>query len=99
MRVGVVLAGAVVSITAGGLVRSKLLQPNLVIVMEPVLVIVDEDGRGNVHGVDQTKTFADAALANEFFDLRRDVDESTPRRNFKPKMFGQRFQCFVSTVY
>ena len=32
-----------------------------------------------------------AALTDEFLDLRRDVDEPAPARDFKPKMFSERF--------
>ena len=53
VRVGVVLAGAVVVVGAGRLVRRELFQPDFVVVMQPALVVVDEDRRGDVHGVDQ----------------------------------------------
>ena len=89
--VGVVFAGAVVSIGGGRRVRREFFQPDVVIVMQPALVVVDEDRCGDVHGVDQTKAFAHAALIDEFLDLRRDVDEAASVRNFKPKMFGERF--------
>ena len=45
-----------------------------------------------MHGVDQTKTFGDAAAVNEFIDLRCDVDEPASSRHFEPKMFSERFQ-------
>jgi hypothetical protein len=92
MRVSIVFAGAIVPISAGGLMGRDFLQPNLIIVMEPTLIVINENGRRDVHGVNQAKTFADTALANEFFNLWGDVDESAPRRNFKPKMLGKRFQ-------
>jgi hypothetical protein len=43
MRVGVVFAGPVVMVLAGGFVGSKLLEPDFVIVVQTGLVIVDED--------------------------------------------------------
>ena len=92
MGVGIIFAGAIVPVGAGGLVWRQFFQPDLVIVMEPALVVINKNGRGNVHGVDQTKTFADAALGNEFLNLWRDVNESASARNFKPEMLGKRFQ-------
>ena len=89
--VGVVFAGAVVVVGAGRRVRREFFQPDLVVVMKAALVVVDEDRRGDVHGVDQTKPFLHAALMDEFLDLRRDVDESAAIRHFKPKMFSERF--------
>jgi len=59
--------------------------------VEPRLIVVDEYRGGDVHGVDQTKTFAHAAPVNELLDLRRDVDEPAPIRYLEPKMFSERF--------
>ena len=44
-----------------------------------------------MHGVDEAKAFGHAALTNESFNLRRDVDESASIRDFEPKMFSERF--------
>jgi hypothetical protein len=41
MRVGVVLAGPVVMVLAGGFVGRKFLEPDFVIVVQPRLVVVD----------------------------------------------------------
>jgi hypothetical protein len=92
MRVGVIFAGAIVVVGRGGRVRRQFLQPNLVIVVQTGFIIVDEDRRGDVHGVDQAKTFFHAAPANQLLDCRRDVDEPAATRNFEPEMFGKRFQ-------
>ena len=92
MGVGIIFAGAIVPISAGRLVRRQFFQPDLVIVMEPALVVVNENGCGNVHRVDQAKAFANATLANEFLNLWRDVNESASARNFKPEILGERFQ-------
>ena len=58
--------------------------------MEPRLIIVDEHGGGDVHGVDQTKALHYAAPVNEFLDLRCDVDEPASIRYLEPKMFSKR---------
>ena len=95
MRVGIIFSGAIVAVGASRRVRPQFFQPGLVILMQPALVVVNENGCGNVHGVDQTKAFADATLANEFLNLRRDVNESASARNFKPEMLGERFHLNI----
>ena len=89
MGVGVIFASPVVSIGAGRSVRRQLFQPQIVIVMEPRFVVVDEYRGRDVHGVDQTKAFSHAATMDEFLDLGRDIDEPASIRYFKPKMFGE----------
>jgi hypothetical protein len=77
MRVRVIFARAIVLDKAlVGACGAELLEPELVVVMKPALIIIDEHRRGDVHRVDEAKTFAHGALTNEFFDLRRDVDEA-----------------------
>jgi len=44
--IGVVFAGAVVMVILDRLMRREFLQPDLVIVVEAALVIVNEDARG-----------------------------------------------------
>jgi hypothetical protein len=56
--------------------------------MEPGFIVVNEHRSGDVHRIDQTKTFGDVASSNDLLDLRRNVDESPPIRYFEPKMFG-----------
>src|SRR3954469_21667947 len=52
VRIAVVLAGAVVLVAVGARIeRRKLLQPALVVLVQPRLVIVDEDAGGDVHGI------------------------------------------------
>ena len=46
-----------------------------------------------MHGVYEAKALSHTAALNEFFDLRRDVDESASIRHFEPKMLSERFQC------
>jgi hypothetical protein len=53
MRIGVVLAGAVMPLLRDRLVRGQLLQPAFVVLVQAGFVVVDEDGGGNVHGVGQ----------------------------------------------
>ena len=91
MGVGVVFAGPIVAIAGGRRMRSQFLQPHLVVVMESWFIVINEHGRSDVHGVDQTKAFGHAALVNEFLDLWCNVDEPASIRYFEPKMFSERF--------
>lgn len=70
---------------------SELFQPHLVIVMKPAFIVIDEDRSRDMHGVDQTKTVAHPAFADEFLNLRSNVDESTSAWYLEPEMFGERF--------
>ncbi len=49
MRVGIVLAGAVLEILAGTRVGSQFLQPFLIIGVQAPFVVVDGDAGSNVH--------------------------------------------------
>ena len=53
VRVGIVLAGLVVMIAANGFVWRELFEPGFVIVMQSAFVVIDEDRRGDVHGIYQ----------------------------------------------
>ena len=66
--------------------------------MQSAFIVVDEDRCGNMHGVNQAKPFADPALVNEFLDLWGNIEESAPPGNFKPEMFGERFQDVLCTI-
>jgi hypothetical protein len=72
MDLGVIFAGPVVSLSTRRRMRGHFPQPHLIIVMEPWLIVIDEHRKGDVHGVDQAKTFHCATLLNEFLDLWRD---------------------------
>ena len=48
--------------------------------MQSRFVIVDEDGRRDVHRVHEAKALFDAALAQRLFHLRRDVHKTPAGR-------------------
>src|SRR5882762_8259775 len=82
--VGVVLAGAIVPVAFGArIVRGQLLEPALVVLMEPRLVVVDEHARGDVHRVHQAEPLAHAALPHGFLHLVGDVHEVHARRDLE----------------
>ena len=89
--VGIVFAGAIVAISAGWRVRREFFQPDFVIMMKSQFIVIDKHRGGYVHGVDKTKALGHTAPGDEFFDLRRDVDEPAPARHLKPKIFSERF--------
>src|SRR5581483_4565966 len=86
--VGVVLAGVVVAVLLGRSVRGEALEPALVVLVEARLVVVDEDGRGDVHGVHEHEPLAHAALRDGAGDLARDVHEPAPRRDVEPELLA-----------
>jgi hypothetical protein len=53
-------------------------QPSFLVGVQPLLVIVDENGRGNVHGIDECYAFLNVALLQGGLDLRGDIEK--PRR-------------------
>jgi hypothetical protein len=88
VRVGVVFPGAVVLILRDGFVGRQALQPDFIVVMEARLVVIDKNGGGDVHGVDQAEALLDAALAHEVLDLVGYVDEAAPVGDVEPEMLG-----------
>ncbi len=91
MRVSVVLACPVVMVLVDRFVRRQVLEPDLVVVMQSLLVIVDEDRGRDVHRVNQRKTFANATLTQAVLDLRRDVDKPAARRHVETKALCDSF--------
>ena len=57
--------------------------------MKARFVVINEHRGGDVHGVDKAKAFSHATVMDEFFDLRRDIDEAASTRHFEPKMFRE----------
>ena len=55
MGIGVILAD-VVAIPGDRGVGGQVFQPDLVVVMQPGLIVIDEDAGGDVHGIDLTNT-------------------------------------------
>jgi hypothetical protein len=90
--VSVVFAGAIMPIKGGRCMWRQCFQPQLVIVVKPRFIVIDKHRGSDVHGVDETEAFGDAASVNKLLDLRRDVDEPTSIGDFEPKMFSERFQ-------
>ena len=52
-----------------------MFKPRFKIVVKTFLVIVDEDGRSDVHGIYEDKSFLNSALAKAVLHLGSNVDE------------------------
>ena len=98
MRIGVVLAGVVVLLMLDGLMGRELLQPPLVIRVQPRLVVIDKNTCRNVHRVDEAKPLRNATPLHQLFHLRRDIYKRPPCGDIKPKFFGERFHLVVKIL-
>ncbi len=94
VRIGVILAGAVVPVLRYRLMRREFFKPHIIVMQQPVFGIIYEYRRRYMHGIHQTDALLNTALSHQAFDRIRYVHESTAVRNFKPKMFCQRFHGF-----
>src|SRR5262249_13349733 len=63
VSIGVVFAGTVVQISRHGLVRSKLLQPSRIVLVQPRFIVVDEYRSSDMHGIHEYESFSDATFA------------------------------------
>src|SRR5262245_61714750 len=88
VSVTIVLAGQIVTVALQRLVRSQLLEPFLVIVMESRFVVVNKDRSGDMHCIHERHALAYAALLETFFDFRRDVDERSSRGDVEPQLLA-----------
>ena len=91
VRVGVVLR-AIVTVLAVRFFRGELFQPFFEIGVESTFVVIDEDAGRDVHGIDQTQSFFDAAGAEATVNLRRDVEQPAARGDLEPEFFAEGFQ-------
>src|SRR5579871_4622305 len=91
MGVRIVLSRAIMPVLGCRGVWRELFQPDIVVLKQAALRVVDEDRSGDVHRVHEAKAFLHPAFLDEFLDGIRDVDKPAPVRHFKPKMFRQRF--------
>jgi hypothetical protein len=56
--------------------------------MQAALVVVDEDTRSNVHRRNKAQTLLDAAFAQAFLYLGRDIDECAATRYVEPQLLA-----------
>jgi hypothetical protein len=73
-----------VTVLFNGLMGSKLLKPDLEIMVKAGFIIINEDGSSDMHGIDQHQSFLNTTFSETRFNLRSDVDESPPCGHLKP---------------
>src|SRR5580698_550972 len=93
MRVTVVFASFVMLIVLAK--RSQMLQPLVDILDQSALIIVHVDAGRDVHGGDEHHALLNAALGNDFGDLRSDVHVSPAGLRVEFKVLGERFHSIV----
>jgi len=96
MGVGVVFAGLVVLVARPA--WGEFLEPDADVLDEAVLVIVDIDGGGYVHGGDEAEAVVDAALADDVIDLGGDVDHLVALAGLEGQVLGVGFHSLRHVV-
>ncbi len=91
VSVGVVLASIVVALLVNGRVGCQLLQPLGVILVQTALIVIDENGGGDVQGIDQHQSLLDAAFSYRAGHLGRDVHEPHPFWNLNRQFLAVAF--------
>jgi hypothetical protein len=79
-------------------VRSEFLQPDFIVVVESAFIVVDENGRGNMHGVAKTEPFIHATAKDQFLNGVGDIDEAAASFDFEPEVLGEGFHCEEATI-
>jgi hypothetical protein len=69
------------------LMGRELFQPDIIIMMQAGLIVIDKNGCGNVHCVAQNDPFLNTAFLQAFFYLGRNVNKSSAGRHLKPEFF------------
>ena len=97
MGIGVVFTGTVVLVVGGGGMRGELLQPTFEIVVQPRFIVIDENGGGDVHGIDEAQPLLNATFTDEARDGIGNIDEPAATGNLEPELFRQTFHSVVVT--
>ena len=87
MSIAVVLASPVMPV-AFQVIRRDLFKEIVEILDQTRLIIIDVNARGDVHRIDQAKTFLDPAFAEGRFNLRSNIDIVPFLLSLKKKVFG-----------
>jgi hypothetical protein len=87
VSISIILASPIVVVLGRGRVRGQFFEPNIVVVQQALLGVIDEYRSRDVHGVDQAKTLSNPAFSHQVFNGPGDVDETTPAGDLKPKLF------------
>jgi len=96
--VGIILTGVVMAVTAYRGVRGEVFEPCGVIVMQSSLIIVNENGGGDVHCVYKNQSLSNAAFPQALLHLWRDVYEGQASWSIEPQLFSIAFQAGSSLI-
>ncbi len=100
--IGIVLTHVVL---VGGhwFVGRDFLQPDIVVVVQAGLVVIDEDRRGDVHGIAEHQTVCYPAFVDALLHFRGDVDKGPACGHLEPQFFSIAFHmcspCYSSVWY
>src|SRR5512139_1124619 len=93
MGIGIIFAD-IVAVLFNWLMGSKLLEPDLKVVVKAGFIIVDENRSGNMHGIDQHQSLFDPALFETGFNFWGDIDKCSSSRHLKPQFFSVTLHYF-----
>jgi hypothetical protein len=68
--------------------RGDPLQETVIILQQSLFIVIDVHAGRDVHGVHQYKTLLNAALLDDLFHLRRDIDVGAAGLRFEPEFFA-----------
>ena len=88
MSIAVILSRPVMFIKTERLVRRKLFQSALKIMMKSSFIVINKYRSRNVHGVTKDKALLYPTLNQASVDLRGNIDKASAGPNLKPELFA-----------
>src|SRR4030043_1644238 len=85
MGIGLIFA-VIVSVLGDRFVRSKFLKPNVKVVMKTGIIVINKNGRRNVHRAYENEPLLDPTLPEASFHLPGNVYVSPPCGGIEPKL-------------
>ena len=84
------------AVARNGITRREPFKPHVVVGVQPALIVVDENGSGDVHGVYEREALLNAAIPQGNLDLGCNVEKRPPSWRFEPKLLAIRLHrlCF-----
>src|SRR5258708_5502055 len=78
MSICIVLPRTIMQITIHGRMRGQAFQPFFIILVEPLFIVIDDDGSRDVHGIDQHEAAPDTAFLHSLLHLPGNIHNATP---------------------
>jgi hypothetical protein len=92
--IGIILTN-IVMILGYRFMGRQFLQPDIVIVVQAALIVINENAGCDVHGIDQYQPLLDPAFVNALLDLAGDIDKRSPGGHFEPQFFAIAFHFWI----